>query len=758
MRYSKAIGKSIGRVEGEAKVTGKCLYTADVLRPDALWAGFVRSPLPHARILNIDISQAKRLPGIEVVITGRDVSSRLEGKGLEDKSILAQDRVRYIGEKVAAVAGTGRDAVEEALSLIRVDYEELPTVFDPLEAIKPDAVLLHPNYAAYNGLRKDPSLRNVQSVERCLKGDLERGFAESDEIFEANYTTHMAHQGFIEPRACVVELDRQGRLAVWGTNQQSFILRGRLVNHTDLPEEMISVHPVTIGGSFGGKSGYEEAMCAYYLARASGKPVKFVGSHTEEFIDGEPRHASVVTLRTGVKKDGRLWAWAAKIYYNGGAYGAKRPLNSLPGSFMLGGSYRTPNASIEAYIVYTNQVPCGFFRGPGEVQALFAVESHMDAIAEALRIDPLELRLLNTVREGDTMPPGSGVRDPHGLEVLRNVATISRWKACPLKLAANGTKTLFGRGLAFGDRQTGIGESSAEIVLEKDGSVRVLTSVRDQGAGAYTMHRQVAAEALGINVERIQVDVRGTDGPYDGGVKAARGTHIEGLAVLQAARTLIETMRGSVARAWEVAADEIAWEKGRARLKGSKRAASLEDIASLSPHDSLRGASTYGVGMSRPEYHSFQAIVADVEVDAETGVVSLTRLYFTYDITQMINPIIHQGQIDGAIVQGLGFPLIEQLEVEEGRLKNVNLGDYKIPTVRDIPFLKTSLVRAKEGPGPFGAKSVGEAGIAIVAPAITNAVYNATGVRVRDLPITPEKILKGLKAQRMEAAAPHRRG
>jgi CO/xanthine dehydrogenase Mo-binding subunit len=746
MRDGKAIGKSVGRVEGHAKVTGSCLYTADVLRPDGLWAGFVRSPLPHARILNIDTSGAKRLPGIQAIITGRDVSSRLEGKGLEDKSILAQDRVRYIGEKVAAVAGTDRDVVEEALSLIRVDYEELPTVFDPLEAIKPDAITLHPNYAAYNGLKKEPSLRNVQSVERSLKGDLERGFAESDEIFEATYTTHMAHQGFIEPRACVVDVDRQGRLAVWGTNQQSFILRDRLVSHTDLPAEMISVEPVTLGGSFGGKSGYEEAMCAYYLARASGKPIKFVGSYAEEFIDGEPRHASIVTLRTGVKKDGRLWAWAAKIYYNGGAYGAKRPLNSLPGSFMLGGSYRTPNVSIEAYIIYTNQVPCGFFRGPGEVQALFAVESHMDEIAEALGIDPLELRFLNSVREGDTMPSGSGTRDPHGVEVLKNVAALSRWKASRPRSARNGAKTLFGRGLAFGDRQTGIGESSAELVLEKDGSVRVLTSVRDQGAGAYTMHRQVAAEALGINVERIRVDVRGTDGPFDGGVKAARGTHIEGLAVLQAAHALVETMKGSVARTWGVPLDEITWDKGKARLKGSKRAASLEEIASLSPNDDLRGVSSYGAGMSRPEYHSFQAIVADVEVNAETGEVRLKRLYFTYDITQMINPVIHQGQIDGAMVQGLGFPLIEQLEVEEGRLKTVNFGDYKIPTIWDIPILKTSLVHSKEGPGPFGAKSVGEAGIAIVAPAIANAVYNATGIRFRHLPITPEKILKGLRA------------
>ena len=279
------------------------------------------------------------------MITGKDVSPRLEGVTLLDKPVLAQDRVRFIGEKVAAVAAVDKDLVQEALELIEVEYEELPAVFDPLVAMNDDAPLLHPDYESYQGLNKTRGLRNIRSRVQASKGDVDQGFSESDEIFENTFQTHMVHQGFIEPRAGLVEIDNQGRVAIWQCHQSPFAIRRWVAEHADIPEEMIVVHPTSTGGSFGGKQGQEDIILTYYLARNSRQPVKFVETYQEELQDGQPRHAAVIVLRAGVKKDGRLWAWDGKIYYNGGAYGARTPQNRMNGTFMLGGTYRMPARS-----------------------------------------------------------------------------------------------------------------------------------------------------------------------------------------------------------------------------------------------------------------------------------------------------------------------------------------------------------------------------------------------------------------------------
>jgi len=746
---SSAIGRSLPRVDGLAKVTGACPYTADILRPGALWGKFLRSPFPHARILNIDTGKAKKVSGVKAIISAGDVSPRREGYTLQDKPILARAKVLYCGEKVAGVAAVDKDAAEEAVSLIEVEYEELPAVFDPLEAMKPEAPLLHPDYASYLGPPSmAPDLKNVQSVMRAAKGDLERGFAESDKIFENTFRTQMVHQGFIEPRACLVEVDREGRIQVWFCHQSSFKVRHWMATHLGISEEKIIVYPVALGGSFGGKEGYEEALCTYYLTRASGKPVKVVETYAEELLDGEPRHAAVIRLRTGVKKDGRLWAWEGKIFYNGGAYAARKPSPraNMSGTFMLAGSYDIPHARMEGYAIYTNQIPCGYFRAPGEPQTLFAVESHVDMIAEALGIDPLEFRLKNVLRAGDTRATGEPLSDPRGEEALRELARISRWKEKPSHFVKGGK--LCGRGLALGDRHVGHGESSAEIYLERDGAVRLVTSVRDQGVGAYTMHRQVAAEMLGIAPGLVQVEIKGTaDGPYDEGVRGARGAHVEGRAVLRAAEDLISCLREQAALHWRADAGAVEWQAGKAWLVNGPRSKSLglQELA-RTIEAPLAGYGHYNA-QKKPSVYSFQAIAADVEVDAETGEARVAKLYFTYDVTKVINPVIHQGQIDGAVIQGLGFSLIEEMAVDDGRVLTLSLGDYKIPNIKDVPPLVTSLVEATEGPGPFGVKAVAEAGISIVAPAIANAVYNATGVRIMELPVTAEKIRAGL-AQR----------
>jgi CO/xanthine dehydrogenase Mo-binding subunit len=740
---TSVIGRALGRVEGESKVTGSSVYSADIMRADMLWAGFLRSPYPHARLVKIDASRAQRLPGVKAVITGKDVSPRLEGVALMDKPVLAQDRVRFIGEKVAAVACNDKDLVQEALDLIDVEYEQLPAVFDPMEAMKPDAPLLHPDYASYQGPNKTDGLTNARSRVQASKGDVEQGFLESDEIFEDTFGTHTVHQGFIEPRAGMVEIDPQGRIGIWQSHQSPFGIRRWLAEHADIPEEMIVVHPVSTGGSFGGKQGAEDIIVTYYLARAARRAVKFVESYQEELQDGQPRHAAVITLRTGVKKDGTLWAWDAQVYYNGGAYGARTPQNRMNGTFMSAGTYRTPHVRMTGYIVYTNQVPSGYFRAPGEVQTLFAVETHMDEMARALGLDPLEFRLRNALREGDTKPNGEHIRDLHALDVLKRVAGLAQWRTGKRKATVNSDGFARGRGIAFADRHIGIGESEADITVGADGSLTLTTAVRDVGVGAYTMHRQVTAEVLGIAPELVRIEVAGTDGPYDEGVRAQRGTHVEGLAVFNAATSLLDSLRREAARLWNVEPDKVQWRCGRAYLKGSKKSLDLKTIARHAAAASLRARGHSKP--ARPETYTYQSVVADVAVDKATGQVKVEKLYYVIDATKIINPLIFHGHIHGGVVQGLGFTLTEHLQIEDGRVSALSLGDYKLPTIRDVPQLSTAIVKATEGPGPFGAKAVGEAGISLVAPAIANAIADATGVRIKEAPITAEKIFHAWK-------------
>lgn len=739
------IGRGIARVDGLSKVTGECSYSADILRPDVLWGGFLRSPFPHARVLNIDVDRVQKLPGVKAVVTGNDVSPRLEGIDLQDMPVFAQDRVRYIGEKIAGIAAVDRDILEEALESIDVEYEELPAVFDPLEAMEPGAPILHPDYTSYKGPNKAPSLKNVQSLQRVDKGDLETGFAESDRVFENTFRTPIIHQAFIEPRSGMVEIDGEGKVAVWHCHQAPFRVRKWLADHTGIPEERIVVHSVATGGSFGGKEGFHEVLALYYLARASGKPVKFVARYSEELMDGEPRHSSVVFLRTGVKRDGRLWCWDGKIIYNGGAYGAHTPRNGLNGTFQLAGSYRIPHVSIEGKIVYTNQVPSGYFRAPGEVSTLFAVESHVDMVAQSLGMDPLEFRTLNAMKEGDRKVNGAILRDIRSHDVLQRMGEICRSQKLPSRSRGGSSHVLVGRGLSFGDRHIGLGECNMDLHLDADGSLRLVTTVRDVGVGAHTMHRQIAAEVMGVHPELIAVEIQGTDtGPYDDGVRAQRGVYIEGHAVFRAAASLIELLVKQAAGFWQVDLDRVMWEKGRARLKGPKRKyLNLRDLAPLFGDSPICGHGKFK--SESPEYHCFQSMAADVEVDWETGMIRVQKIHFAVDVTKVINPITHQGQIDGSVTQGLGFTLMEEMSMDDGRVMTLSLGDYKIPTARDVPLFTTSLVKAEEGPGPFQAKAVAEVGIGITAPAIANAVYNATGVRITELPITPEKILNGLK-------------
>jgi CO/xanthine dehydrogenase Mo-binding subunit len=741
------IGKPLPRIESEAKVTGARRYTADVVRPGSLWGKIVRSTLPHARILHIDASKALALTGVKAVITGADIKPHLIGAKLKDLPVLARERVLYAGQDVAAVAAVDRDTAEEAAELIEIEYEELPAVFDPLEALAPEAPLLHPDYDTYEG-PKAVGQKNVQSVIQIAKGDFDLALAECDEVFENVYRTQMAHQAYIEPYACTVDVDAEGRVEIWVADQGFFKLRRELAHYLESGEDGIVVHPSIMGGSFGAKDFLYAVPAAYHLSKLTGKPVRFVRSYAEEFLASAPRHPAVVVLKTGVKKGGILWAWEAKTFYNAGAYAAFRPnpQASMSGAFAAAGCYAIPHTRMTGTCVYTNQLPCGYFRAPGEPQTLFAVESHIDTIAVAMGLDPIEFRCRNVLKQGDARPTGEPIKNPHGLDVLKRARAVSRWRSGRPK-PANG-RIVAGRGIALGDRHIGRGESSFISLLNPDGSVKLISGVGDTGVGSYTMHQQVAAERLGVASRLVAIEVQETStAPFDEGIKATRGVHIEGQAVMRAAEALIENLRATAAAHWRTGLDNVAYSRGKVFLKAGKFRPSLtlRELAAVST-EPIRGFGHYSG--AKPNLYSFQAVVAEIRIDTETGEIQLPKAHFILDVGTIINPLIHQGQIEGAFIQGLGYALTEKMGLDEGRVTTLSLGEYKIPSIRDIPRLITSLVRCNEGPGPFGAKAVGQVAISLVAPAVANAVYNATGIRISELPIASEAILLRLMQAR----------
>jgi carbon-monoxide dehydrogenase large subunit len=743
------LGIPVTREDGPDKVSGSHLYSADVLLPGMIVGKVLRSPYPHARIVNIDTSRAERVPGVHAIITGKDMTGMLLGRVLQDVPPLAVDKVRYVGEKVAAVAATDADAAEEALNLIDVEYEPLPAVFDALEAMQPGAPLVHegpPTYDAWMGRNSRPVQPdgNVVSRNSWSGGDLERGFQESDLIFENTFTTPWVHQGYMEPYTCMVAADDSGHVQVWANNKQPYRLRWQLARYLKLPEEHVTVNPCGIGGDFGGKAGIMNVPLAYELSRRSGRPIQMVMTYIEELMAGNPRHASTVTVKTGMKRDGRLWASQSQVVFNGGAYGGYRGQTNLSGGRQVGGGpYRVPNFQIDNYMVYTNNMPCGSYRSPGEPQAVFAIESHIDMIAKEMGLDPYEIRLKNVVQEGDTAGTGEKYLHVRGEETLRTAAESANW---------GGPKTgpNFGRGISFGQRPQGRAVFTGRVSMDEEGRATVSSTTPDTGVGFYTVARQMVSEDLGIPVSDVRVAHVDTDQVvFDTG--AGAGTSVGAAqAALGAAQQVRQKLTGLAAEFYGWAEERIVFRNGRVFAEGDpEQGVPIAELAARSVAalgSAIDGETT--TDAEEPPVTSYTAQVADVEVDPETGQVTVHRITTAHDVGTIYNPLGHQGQIDGAVIQGLGYAVMEELQSEEGRVSTLSLGEVKIPTVQDIPELITVLVQNPEGNGPYDGKAIGENPIAPVAPAIANAVYDAVGVRITNLPITSEKVLAALRRMR----------
>ena len=721
----------------DGKATGATQFTADVRLPGMLWGEVLRSPFSHARILRIDTSKAARLPGVHAVLTGDDVRGIRYGRRYKDVPVLAQDVVRYIGERVAAVAAEDAATATAAAALIEVDYEELPAVFDPLEAMRDDAPLLHPDVNSYEGLPEPvdpPSNAYVRDV--TTKGDVDAGFAASDIVVENEFTVSRTHQAYMEPHACIAWEDGAGKLQVWSATKAPHGLKQTLAAALGRDPDTICVNPVAIGGDFGGKgAALDEPLCCFLALRA-GRPVKMVMAYTDELTAAAPRHAGVLRLKTGVKRDGTLIAHQTQVIFDGGAYGGLRPGANLAGAGHSAGFYRIPNAHIETMRVYTNNLPGGQMRAPGSPQGFFAAESHMDCVARAIGMDPLEFRLKNLITDGEETIEGDRYRGIRALETLQ-AAVAEAGYAEP---KAPGV----GRGIAMGFRSPGGGESAIAVSMHADGRVVVGTSVFEQGTGTYTTLRQCVAEELSMSPAGITMDVLDTDAmPFDSGIGGSRGTNIGAGSAFQAGGEAREEMLG-------LAADVLEWPREQLSLDGPDVVRG--DTGDRRPWTAVLVRAGHGVRVEavhktegRSPVTAFTAQVAEVSVDPETGAVKLLRFTTAHDVGTVLNPIGHQGQINGAVVQGIGYGLMEEVTVENGRVTTTSFADFKIPTIEDLPGeLRTVLLEPAEGVGPYSIKGIGENPNPPVAPAIANAVEDAVGVRVRSLPITAEKVYRAL--------------
>lgn len=740
MPDSKIIGASVPRGEGSGKVSGRTVYAADVRLPDLLWAKILRSPHPHARIRRVDITKAEKVPGVRAIITGADVKGHLIGKQICDLPVLCWDKVRFVGDRVAAVAAETVDAAEEATHLIDVDYEVLAGVFDPVEATMAGAPLIHENVADYEGAPKKilaAEIHNGLTRLAWKKGDVEQGFRDADLVLEHTFNVPARHQGYLEPHAATLAIEPDGRVQVWASVKNPFGVRSQLSKCLRLPEERIRMNAVNVGGEFGGKGDGVDLPILYFLAAKTGRPVKIVITYAEELSAGNPAHPTVITIKTGVKRDGRIVARKMRAAHASGGYGALKSNTSLATWHYAGGQYRIEHADIEFMQIYTNTVPGGYYRSPGAVATAFAVDCHTDIIAGELKIDPARFRLMNFLTDGEKDAVGQELKDVRFREVLQGALDAAGWK--------KPKKANHGRGIALSGRHISGGDTGVILKAEDDGGYLIVSPSIDQGSGTHTILRQLVADQMKVAIDRVRIVIGDTDtAPRDGGMRASRMTYVAGNAMVQACDQLREKLLGHAARMLECRADEIDFDGARFSLRPDPgQQVALRRVVAQAPEP--LEVTVYEDYRAPDEFSYICAQVAEVEVDPETGAVKLHRMVTAHDVGTIINPTAHQGQIDGATVMGVGQGLMEEILIDQGRVTNNNLGDYKLPSVADLFELTTVLVPSAGGVGPHNAKPIGEFANNAPPAAIANAIADAVGVRLFELPVKAETIYQALK-------------
>jgi CO/xanthine dehydrogenase Mo-binding subunit len=662
--------------------------------------------------VSVDTSRSRSLAGVRAVLTGADVRGQRLGRRLQDWPVLCWDRVLFIGDRVAAVAADTREIADEAVRLISVEYEELPPLLEMTDALQVNAPVLHPEAATYRflegrGQRPAVSHPNHQGHVVESHGDVDAAFARAARIFEHQFATPRIHQAALEPRAAVVWLEK-GRVRVVSTNKAPFNLRDQMAATLGIAKDRIVVDNGTIGGDFGGKGLSTDEFVLYHLAKATGRPVRAVTRYADEVTTTNPRHSSRIRLRTGVDADGRIVAHESQALFDGGAYAAGKPTVRLmvEGGVQTLEGYRVPAARHEAATVYTNNVPGGHMRAPGQPQNVFASESHLDLIARELGINPLEFRRRNVARAGDPTTAGEPWHGPDlGALLDRAAAEIGTDRPRPA-----------GRGIGFalGVRHVGRGSTTISLRLDRDGTIEARTGVGDQGGGQHTLIQRIVAATLGVDPLTVRVRRLSTEGPQDPGIGGSRVTPVHGGAALAAAHALKEKLGGrSVAEA----------------------------AGALGPGAGIEASATFDATAAD---HGACAHAIEVAVDVETGTVRVLKAVVAVDVGQVINPVGLRGQLEGGFVYGLGMALTEDLALEDGRVRAANLGDYKLPTIADVPPLRIVHLSDGHGVGPFGARSAGELVNPGVPAAVANAVHDACGARVHTLPVTAERVWRAL--------------
>jgi len=744
---TRIVGRSVPRMDAPGKVTGTALYAADFALPGMLYGKVLRSHEPHARLVRIDTGRAARLPGVRAVITAADVPDVRYGGSVKDERVFARERIRFAGQPLAAVAATSLDAATAALAAIEVVSTPLAPVLDVAAALSPGAPLVHEAWASYSALPILHRDGNVCNRARIVVGDLERGFVEADRIFENRFTTSSVHQGYTEPRAAVAQWDSSGLVTVWSNTQLPFEIQATLAEILQIPASKVRIIVPGIGGGFGGKLRIGMEHFAALLAMRTGRPVKVMTTSEEELTAAYARQPAIVEVKTGVTNDGRLTAREARLWFDTGAFAGSGPGVASVATLMLAGPYRIPNLLLEGFAVYTNKTNFGSFRAPSGPQANFAVESQMDIIADALGLDPLELRLKNIVREGEEGPTGQVLTAVGLEECLRRAANAIGWRERRPEAGR-------GKGIACGWWTTTGGSSGVYIKVNPDGTIALNTGAAEIGTAALTGAAQVLAEDLGVQLTDISVVSADTlSTPFDFGAQGSRTAFAVGNACRAAVADLKRQILALASKHLGVEEHTLALREGS--VAGEGKRATLAELARIS-QASGGGLIAHGTfvapptaydakrveGHVYPAFHSpsFHAHAVDLSVDAQTGEITIHRYVVAQDVGFAVNPSAIEGQIEGGVAQGLGQALSEEIVYDSGRVLNANLTDYKMPTALDVPRVESILVEHPSLVGPFGAKGVGEPPNIEPPAAIANAVASATGVRITSLPITAEKV------------------
>ena len=745
MAEFNVLGKSLVRVDAFDKVTGHATYAGDVYLPEMLMCKVLTSTRSHARIVSIDTSEAEALPGVRGVITGRDFPDVYFGSGaLRDRRVMARDEVFYIGEPVAAVAADDEITAVEALSLIKVQYEDLDAIVNPVASLTGSSTTVHPDLESFEGYAFALGGNNCTMLD-ADRGDVDAAFAEADQIIEETYHTQPINQGFLEPMACVANEEANGRLTVWASTQGPYQVRQQLASVLDMSIGNIKIIAMEMGGGFGAKLRLALEAFPVLLAMKTHRPVKLVNTREETFTLNGPRLETNIYLKTAVTSDGKITAREARSIFDVGAYLGAGP-NSGVGHGL--GAYDVPNFRLRSYGVYTNKIYVGSYRASGVADMTFAVESHMDVIAHRLGIDPLEFRRHNALKEGDVSV--SGARIPrHGLAEVMDALKDKMSQPGNGSDEANG-KVARGVGIAVGEWRSGSGPSTASISVNEDGTVGLLTGSVDI-SGSDTSLAQIAAEVMGLELDQVIVAKRDTDlAPFTGPSGGSRIVYSQGKAVQMAAEDARDKLMALAADRLGVQPDALECEGGAVYVMDNPpQSIGLGQLARMSL--SSRGGPVVGnASLSSMPYNPvFNAQGAEVLVDRETGQVRVTRFVQAQDVGLAVNPMGVEGQLEGGAVQGIGRALSEEIQIDPdtGQVRNASLATYLMPLAIDMPEIENVLVEVPSEDGPFGLRAVAEPPGFGPPAAIANAIYDAVGVRIRTLPLSPERVLAAMQGR-----------